>query len=260
MSKTITKLMLNGEEYYIKEYEEGGISTPWIYHNPDLWLISLSWDWNTRITIMDKNLWATTVYNDWDTLSDDNCGYFYQWGNNYGFPHSWTVTTSSTQVDASGYGPWNYYSSSIFITWGYDRSSVQNDDLWWWVTWTNEAMQWPAPTDFHISSNTERQAICDILVTTFWLADNATTMWTYLKMPMAGYRNRSSSNVIDAGFYGYYWSSTDYDYNYAYYLYFDSSSLDSLDGNYRSNGLPVRCFQNTPTVPTASWTVLYQPS
>lgn len=110
----------------------------WIYHNASEWVISISSDWQTWITIADKNLWATTVYNDWDTLSEANCWYYYQWWNNYGFPWTWTVTNSSTKVDASSYWPWNYYNSSTFITVGsspYNWSSVQNDNLRWWVTW-----------------------------------------------------------------------------------------------------------------------------
>lgn len=107
----------------------------WIFHNTTDWLISISSDWINWITIQDKNLWATTVYNDWDTLSQANCGNYYQRWNNYGFPWTWSVTTSSTQVDASVYWPLNYYSSSTFITWSIDWSSVQNDNLWWWVTW-----------------------------------------------------------------------------------------------------------------------------
>lgn len=111
----------------------------WICHNASLWLLSISVDWQEHITLMDKNLWATTVYNSWSTLTQANMGNMYQWWNNYWFPSTWTVTTSSTQVDASNYWPWNYYSSSTFITvsssWPYDWSSVTNDNLWWWVTW-----------------------------------------------------------------------------------------------------------------------------
>lgn len=109
-----------------------------VYHNSSLWLISVSWDWTTWYTISDKNLWATTVYNSWNTLSEANCGYFYQRGNNYWFPFAWTVTNSSTKVNASNYWPWNYYSSSTFITVNTqtaDWSSVQNGNLRWWVTW-----------------------------------------------------------------------------------------------------------------------------
>lgn len=119
-------------------YDGSSIATgAWVFYNSTDWLISLSSDWKTWYTIMDKNLWATTVYNQWDTLTDANCWYFYQWGNNYWFPHSWTVTTSATPVDASNYWPWNYYNSSTFITRGpaFDWSSVLNNNLWWWETW-----------------------------------------------------------------------------------------------------------------------------
>jgi len=112
-------------------------SWAWVFYNATDGLISVSGDWQTWYTIMDKNLWATIVYNSWDTLSNDNCGDFFQWWNNYGF--SWygldLIKISSTQVDASNYWPWNYYSSDTFITWSYNWSSVQNDNLRWWVTW-----------------------------------------------------------------------------------------------------------------------------
>lgn len=111
----------------------------WIFWNQTDWLISITSDWTTWYTIKDKNLWATTVYNDWDTLSEANCGKYYQWGNNYWFAWTWSVTTSSTQVNAQNYWPWNYYNSDTFITWSGDWSSVQNDNLRWWVSqwsWT----------------------------------------------------------------------------------------------------------------------------
>ena len=109
------------------------IEAGWIFWSSTDWLISLSRDWQTWITIADKNLWATTVWNSWDTLSEANCGKYYQRWNNYWFPRTWSVTTSSTRVDASNYWPWNYYSSSTFITYDWAWSSVQNDNLWWWV-------------------------------------------------------------------------------------------------------------------------------
>lgn len=110
----------------------------WIYYNATEWLISLSTDWTNWITVADKNLWATTVFNTWDTLSEANCGKFYQWWNNYGFPWvgsdtTWVVT-SSTKVDAGSYWPWEYSSSTFITTWA-DWSSVTNNNLWWWVTW-----------------------------------------------------------------------------------------------------------------------------
>ena len=122
--------------YWTWQWATPGIYVGW-------WLtwyevISISADGENWTTISAKNLWATTVYNDGDTLSEANCWKYFQWWNNYGFAWTWSVTTSSTKVDASTYWPWNYYSSSTFITVSaspYDWSSVQNDNLWWWVTW-----------------------------------------------------------------------------------------------------------------------------
>ena len=102
-----------------------------IYHSSTLWLISISSDGTNWITIADKNLWATAVYNNWDALSEANCGKYYQRWNNYWFPRTWSVTTSSTQVNAQNFWPWNYYSSSTFITQNaWDSSDNQN--LRWW--------------------------------------------------------------------------------------------------------------------------------
>lgn len=111
-----------------------------IFWNTTDWIISITWDWSTWYTIKDKNEWATVVYNSWDTLSQNNCGKYYQFWNNYWFAWTGSVTTSSTQVNASSYWPWNYYSSSTFITWNQDWSSSQNDNLWWWVSWNIKVM------------------------------------------------------------------------------------------------------------------------
>jgi hypothetical protein len=105
-------------------------------YNPNYWIISY-WTGGVWTTIMDRNLWATTIYEDWDTLSEANCGYYYQWGNNYWFPWIWsseTVTVSNTRVDVTDCWP-STYSSSTFIVpstppyntfWG----TPNNLDLW----------------------------------------------------------------------------------------------------------------------------------
>lgn len=111
----------------------------WIFHDTVNEIISISSNWVDWLTIADKNLWATVVWNYWDTPSASNSWYFYQWWNNNWFAGIWwSVTTSATQVDASTYWPWNYYSSNTFITNNRDWSNTQNDNLWWWVTWVVE--------------------------------------------------------------------------------------------------------------------------
>ena len=119
---------------YWTSIEAGGI-----FWSSNDGLISLSSDGTTWITIADKNLWATTVWNSWDTLSQNNCWKYYQRWNNYWFPRTWSVTTSSTQVDASTYWPWNYYSSSTFITYNWRWDTTDNWNLRWWVTWIVQA-------------------------------------------------------------------------------------------------------------------------
>lgn len=105
----------------------------WIFWSSTDWLISLSSDWQTWITISDKNLWATTVWDSGNTLSEANCGYYYQRWNNYGFPRTWTIANqSTTQVDASTYWPWNYYSSDTFIKYNWRWDATDNWNLWWW--------------------------------------------------------------------------------------------------------------------------------
>ena len=119
---------------------EWTLGSAWIFRNQTDGLISITSDWSTGYTIMDKNLWATTVWSDWDTRTQANMWNIYQWWNNYWFPSTWTISnTSTTQVDASWYWPstanW-YYESDTFIIESFDWSSVQNDDLWWDTTWT----------------------------------------------------------------------------------------------------------------------------
>ncbi|MBR0460558.1 DUF1566 domain-containing protein, partial [Candidatus Saccharibacteria bacterium] len=58
------------------------------------------------------------------------------------------------------------------------------------------------------------------------------------------------SQFLYGGSSGYYWSSTAYNSNYAYYLGFNSSSAN-VDSNYKGNGLSVRCVKE-PTMQEAT--------
>ena len=57
-------------------------------------------------------------------------------------------------------------------------------------------------------------------------------------LPAAG--RRRGSDVGYVGDRGYYWSSTAFDGNYAYYVVFNSSDVCSDDCDYRSRGFSVR--------------------
>lgn len=187
-----------------------------IFWDTTNWLISITWDWTTWYTIADKNLWATTVYNNGDTLSANNCWWYFQWWNNYMFPFSWTLTTSSTQVNAQNYWPWNYYSNSIFITTSSIRwDSSNNDNLRWWVTWVKpwevkniyigEVYSWPLrfkaeEANSTISLNkTGSPTSVTLETSTDWTTWSTYTFWTTITLSNIGdkvyMRNTSTSTT-----------------------------------------------------------------
>ena len=160
----------------------------WIFHNTTDWLISISSDWTNWITIADKNLWASTIYNSWDTLSESNCWLYYQWGNNHWFPFTWTVTTSSTQVDASTYWPFTeYYNSDTFITYNGGWDSTDNANIRWWVSGNtrNCSLWWWGwfPTT----------VVCDFRA---WAPWELTTL-AQVKNPWDFIAQRGSSEIVD---------------------------------------------------------------
>lgn len=235
------------------------ITTAWIYHNSDLWLISLSSDWSNWITIADKNLWATTVYTNWDTLSEANCWKFYQWGNNYWFAWSGSLTTSSSQVNASSYWPNNYYSDATWrtsTTW----DSSNNTNLRWDDTNTNAARKWPCDTWFHIPSLSEWSSLNNLWITLWaWTNSNWTALKKNLKLPLAWLRNYSNASVADTNSYGNYWSTWYTWTNNAYYFYFNASSIHTQWAYYRSDWFSIRPFKNEAVQPREweEWTNVY---
>lgn len=183
----------------------------WIYTKD--WLISISSDWSNWITIADKNLWATTVYNYGDTLNSANWGCIYQWGNNYGFPYTWTITVVGTPIDASAYWPWNYYYSSAY-RWNSSGGSSsaywdtsENTNLWGDVTDTLTARQWPCPSGYHIATQTEWGNLQSVM-TSLWITSQVG--WkTYLKIPLTGYRQGTEwGTPSHIWTNAYWWSST----------------------------------------------------
>jgi len=191
----------------------------WVFYNATDWLISVSGDGTNWYTIMDKNLWATTVFNQWDTVNDANSWYFYQRGNNYWFPHSWSVTTSSTQVDASTYWPWNYYNSSTFITRSsspYRWDTTDNANLWWWedgnvpmmselknayigeyrVPWANTIAYYPLETNANdFSGNNRNWTGNSMSYTTDWTIQVANFNWGYITLPTVWTLNNVTVNL-----------------------------------------------------------------
>jgi len=236
-----------------------------IFHNPTLWLISLTSDWINWITIADKNLGASQVYNFGDAFSESNCWNFFQRGNCYWFPYTWPTNVDWNQVDASTYWPGNYYSSSTWINMGVNTNwdSSSNRNLRWYNTGTKEAMQWPCPSWFHIPTPEEWEEIMAI----------KTIIWFYdvdmLKMPLTGYLYNSPLGV-----------SHIWEWAYARYMtsaHRGTTSQPTYDGicckgawirgerniiaidneQLTGTGAVIRPFKNEPEIPDSSRTVLY---
>ena len=236
------------------------VTPAWIYHNSTLWLITIAdGSWND-ITIADKNLWATQVYNDGDALSEANCGKYFQWWNNYWFPFTWPVTTSSTQVNANTYWPWNYYSSSTFIM-ASPRDNSNNANLRWWTTWTVEAMQWPCASGFHIPTDIEWKWLIDMWVSiSAWTSTWWDSVRILLKMPFAWWILYNNATISWQWTQWQYWASTQYSSTNAYRLFMSWTNMVSQANYYKSTWYSIRPFKNTTVQPDESWTVLYQPS
>lgn len=235
------------------------ITTAWIYWNSDLWLISISSDWSTWLTIADKNLWATQVYNSWDTLSEANCGKYYQAGNNYGFPFWYNWTNTTNRVNYTSYWPWNYYSSSTpsFLY----TSGWFNWNLWGDITNTNIARKWPCENWYHIPSLSEADNLKNIM-TSLWVITSS-SLWnlhSYLKLPKAW---RVLSNYPRVWSFSFYALSKIYDRGISSGIF---SYVMTMNDTYRWRNErdtdaawhPIRPFKNDAVQPDTSRTVLYQ--
>lgn len=238
------------------------ITTAWIYHSSDLWLISLSTDWSTWITIADKNLGATTVYHNGDGMSESNCWWLYQRWNNYKFPLSWSITTSSTRVNPTWYWPgtvnW-YRSNSTYIAGDNWWMSTYVADLWGATTDTNEAKQWPCDTWYHIATFTEWESLISAGVTiSAWTSSDATYMKNYLFMPYSNKRSQYGSvSTTDLWLYRTANGSTTKN---AFALIISSSIISARDSERNCSWFCIRPFYNTSVQPDISWTLIYQPS
>lgn len=163
-----------------------------IFYDENNWDIYMFYNWS-YIAIQDKNVWATAVYDYWDTVSASNAWKFFQRWNNYWFSYTWTVTTTTARSNLSSYWPWNYYSNSSFYksTTNSDRDTSGNYNLWWYETWTEEAMRWPCDSGYHIPSPSDLRLMRDILSWLWLIAQpDVALISKLLHLPYTWYRYR----------------------------------------------------------------------
>ena len=138
----------------------------------DLNVYMIDWNGDTvKYVMMDRNLWATGVYDkNFSSPNFESFGYAYQWWNNYGFPrvegNNHAYPRSDITTVKVPYSVWqdkmpSKYASSTWVgnstthpnPWHDDSSTAikaASKNLWWWVDWTYEAMQWPCPDGYHL--------------------------------------------------------------------------------------------------------------
>ena len=236
------------------------VTTVWIYWSSDLWVISFQTSAWSGISIADKNIWATTVYNSWDTKTAANMGKWFQWWNNYWWLY-WTnpTNTTSTYINASSYWPWNYYSSSTFFTHSQPEDywdSSNNANLWWWTTNTYVARRWPCEEWWHIPSKDNATTLVNAISSITWSVD-VSKILQYCKLPST-LPGISSDN--------WQWTNLPrcwitYSDNYNKYscwmLYLPTSWSYIINENRRKSAwIPCRAFSNTFIQPTTARTKL----
>lgn len=99
--------------------------TTWIYWSSTLWLISIQngSDW---ITIMDKNLWATNVWDNW---------LFYQFWNNTWYTYNASPYVTKKPTLSDNYWPGSYYTGKfVRVSSGNNWFNWTCNNIWWWVT------------------------------------------------------------------------------------------------------------------------------
>ena len=204
-------------------------------------IIICSWEliW---YTISSCNVWATTASTGW---IESGWNYF-QWWRNKWFEYA-DNTQQLTQISNEDYDSnndtyWFVRNSNLSR---YDWIVTKDDNLWWDITNTDEARQWPCASWYHVPSKDEWE---DLIIAWNW---NLWTTWTWwdelwnvLNLPLAGSRHYSAGSISNQNNRGYYWSSSPY-YNNWYYLMFYSNYISPYYNNhYRGFGFNVRCFKN----------------
>jgi uncharacterized protein (TIGR02145 family) len=215
-------------------------------------------DGNTYNTVLvngrcwlDRNLGATavaTAYNNPTT----SYGYLFQWGRSRDGHQKTLYSDGANSATTSTLSPTDTVSApdtASFImnpnaNYDWKTNETKNDELWRGNPGNGGANN-PCPTGFRVPTQPEWSAVATAIgLTTANCGGTSTCRETAasssLHLPTAGYRSRSDGALNYQGSYGGYWSSGP-DGTDAYFLYFDSTSVNPAYVDNRADGFSVRC-------------------
>ena len=201
------------------------------------------------ITVMDRNLWAGTN----DISSSESYWYYYQWWNNYWFTTGCLDNVVSIDVDTSNYTYWTYYNKSFNKKWKWSA------DLWWDVTNTLIARQWPCPVWWHIPTKSDWDSMI-----TYWnksrgyenTRNDYGSLRVWVVAPEHVDEFFSDLHIPNAWHidinqrYHYFLSYTTSNFYTQYYWYQNIWGINRFVSNalsYAYEWLPIRCFKNEYT-------------
>lgn len=234
------------------------ICNNWYYQN-----------WNTCVSGNNNYTSNTTIYSNWCNSADivlsnwqvwaacnlwtnkswiwsESYWNYYQWGRNKGFSFT-DRTKQSTKIPNPNWND-NYgfvWDSSLI---NYDWITIQNDNLWWDVTNSMSARQWPCQSGRHVPTRNDWQLACDSIK---WSKcsniendyNTISKIQNTLKLPFAWIHSPYDAGIIYDNLFGYYWSSSANTTDSSSFS-FSSTSLYTNSNDYRANWFSVRCIRN----------------
>ena len=225
----------------------------WVWHNADLWLLSVTIDWwESYVTLADKDLWANQVSWQWS---------WFQWWNYKAFDPQNPWEKIVGEIDPAGYWPSNPLYVDNIKRDPYIKSAT-NTNLWWWDETDIALKKWPCEEWFHIPTWAEMTTIynvfkdmtVDLFKEVFKVYPSYRVWWCAMTTPFndAFVWRCSDSTVED---WDLYWSWVYWDIYKQPKDYFNPTFYRKM------NCLVwyIRPFKNEPVAPLWDWwTLIYK--
>jgi len=184
---------------------------------------------------LDRNLGASrvcTAYNDTQCYGD-----YYQWGRDAdGHEKSSSNTTATQATDINSAGT-DFITSSSTYRYDWAKAADRSGSLRA-TNWSKTDGSSVCPAGYRVPTEAELKAE----TTDAGVANNTDAFNSFLKLPSAGYRDRSSGSLEYQGSRGVVWSASVYA-SRSRYLYFFSSGA-GWDYGKRAGGRSVRCLRD----------------